>query len=200
MSNATSRVIAVVDITKLASTRAEAKSRGDTYYFTGKPCSQGHVAPRYVSSPTCTQCAKLAYKRRRPKTLAELKARYKANPEYYKRKERERAYRDPKHYWAKGVYTRAKGRAARVGVPFALTIEYIKSIITDTCPVFGTPFIFVGNGKVCMDSATLDRKVPAKGYVPGNVVVISQFANSIKSNASAKEVARVAQWMYTEGL
>jgi hypothetical protein len=143
---------------------------------------------------------KLNYAKRKPKTLAELKARYHANPEEFRLKERERAKRDPKRYWAKHVAKNARTRAAKIGVPFELTTEYILSIIPDKCPVFGTPFIFVGNGAVGPDSASLDRLVPAKGYVQGNVVVISHFANTIKNNASAKEVARVAQWMYGAGL
>lgn len=184
----------------MAATREEAQARGDMYFFTGMPCRRGHVAARYTSSPMCVECVRANYEKRKPKTLAELKEKYRANPEEYRRKERERAYRDPKRYWVKNVLKNAQARATRVGVPFTLTPEYLLSIIPDFCPVFGTTFVFVGNGKLCAESATLDRKVPAIGYVPGNVVVISNLANSIKHNASAKEVARVAQWMYDEGL
>lgn len=200
MSKYTSRAVGPVDTIDMATTRAEAKARGDTYFFSGVPCRRGHVAARYVSSPMCVECCKLGYDRRRPKTLETLKRRYREDPEKFKQQERARAHRNPKRYWAKHSVKNAAARAAKVGVPFDLTTEYLLSIITDTCPVFGTPFIFVGNGKVSMDSASLDRKVPAKGYVQGNVVVISQMANTIKSNATSKEVARVAQWMYENGL
>ena len=44
-------------------------------------------------------------------------------------------------------------------------------------------------------SPTLDRIVPSLGYVPGNVVVISHKANSIKSNATAAEIRAVADWL-----
>ena len=33
---------------------------GDRYYFTGKPCRRGHIAPRCVSQPRpyiCLKCA-----------------------------------------------------------------------------------------------------------------------------------------------
>ena len=40
-----------------AGARAEAKARGEKHYFTGKPCPQGHVAKRLVSSKCCTVCA-----------------------------------------------------------------------------------------------------------------------------------------------
>ena len=34
----------------------QAKLNGDLYYFTGKPCSKGHVAQRYTSSKGCVAC------------------------------------------------------------------------------------------------------------------------------------------------
>jgi len=200
MSRFTSRAIGPVDTTEMLPTREEAKAVGHTFFYTGKPCKRGHIAARYTSSPICAECVKLNYTKRKPRTLAELKQRYDADPEKFRRMERDRARRDPKRYWVKHVLKNAAARAERVGVPFGLTTEYVLSITPEVCPVFGTPFIFVGNGSVGPDSASLDRLVPARGYVPGNVVVISHFANTIKNNASAKEVARVAAWMYEQGL
>ena len=70
--------------------RKEAIALGLRRYFTGKPCLNGHVAERFVSSETCSEC-----------DLLRRRARYKAHPEneleysraYYKantEKERER--------------------------------------------------------------------------------------------------------------
>lgn len=57
-----------------------AKQLGHKRFFTGRPCSRGHVAERLVSNNACIECTK------------ELqKARYKANPN--KRREHSRAYR-----------------------------------------------------------------------------------------------------------
>lgn len=39
-------------------TRAEALSRGEKRYFTGKPCHKGHVTWRSVSSFGCAECAR----------------------------------------------------------------------------------------------------------------------------------------------
>lgn len=36
--------------------RADAKRRGDKYYFTGKACINGHSAWRYVSTGGCSHC------------------------------------------------------------------------------------------------------------------------------------------------
>lgn len=184
----------------MVSTRKEAKALGHTYYYTGLPCKRGHFAPRYTSSPLCTECSRLQYLRRRPQTLKELRARYHANPEHHRKKARETAARNPKVYWARNSLRNAKVRAKKIGVAFDLDVRYLMSIIPDSCPIFGTPFVFAGNGKICAESASLDRLVPAKGYIRGNVVVISNLANTIKTNASANEVAKVAQWMYEQGL
>ena len=143
MSQYTLRVSGPVATTEMLSTREAAKAAGHTFFYTGKPCKRGHVAPRYTSSPLCANCVKENYEKRKPKTLAELKARYQANPEVFKAKERERAYRNPKRYWVKHVVKNARLRASKIGVPFDLTPEYVMSIIPDECPVFGTPFVFV---------------------------------------------------------
>ena len=46
----------------LPKTRAEAKAQGAAQYFTGKPCKQGHLVPKFTCSGSCTEC--LASRRR----------------------------------------------------------------------------------------------------------------------------------------
>lgn len=36
--------------------RKEAKVLGLTHYFTGKPCSRGHLSLRYVTTCQCVEC------------------------------------------------------------------------------------------------------------------------------------------------
>lgn len=43
--------------------RIEAKKLGYNFYFTGKPCQNGHIANRYVSSGNCCECHKQYYSR-----------------------------------------------------------------------------------------------------------------------------------------
>jgi len=38
-------------------TRKQAASDGDVNYWTGKACGRGHLAPRYVSTGLCCECA-----------------------------------------------------------------------------------------------------------------------------------------------
>lgn len=88
----------------------------------------------------------------------------------------------------KYLWRTAKSRAQKKGIPFSITVEDIA--IPEKCPALGTPF------KRCtQQAASLDRVVPALGYVPGNVQVISRRANTIKHNASAKEIRAVGDWL-----
>ena len=84
---------------------------------------------------------------------------------------------------------RSKSRAKRKGFEHNITIEDIK--IPDKCPLLGIS-LFPGKGEVCPNSPTLDRIDSSKGYIKGNVWVISYKANTIKSNATPEELLRIA--------
>jgi hypothetical protein len=84
-------------------------------------------------------------------------------------------------------------RAKQKGWEFSITEEDI--CIPECCPVFGMPLKLFGRGWRSDNSPSLDRIDNSKGYVPGNVVVISYRANMIKSIGTADEHEAVAQWM-----
>jgi hypothetical protein len=86
----------------------------------------------------------------------------------------------------------AKRRAKSSGVPFKLT-EADLPPIPDRCPVFDTVFKY-GDGRVLPESLTLDRIVPALGYVPGNIMWLSHRANAMKQDATIEELRRFARW------
>lgn len=61
-------------------TKQEARERGLKFYFTGKPCKNGHVAPRYVREPgSCTECGR--HRNRCPEKRKEARARHVAELE-----------------------------------------------------------------------------------------------------------------------
>lgn len=103
-----------------------------------------------------------------------------------KRSKRRKA--DPIAYLLAGL----KSRAKRAGVPFALDRSDI--FIPEHCPILGIKLRPVGTGRGD-DCAEVDRLVPALGYVPGNVAVISHRANRIKNNGTTEEHERIAAWM-----
>jgi hypothetical protein len=88
----------------------------------------------------------------------------------------------------------AKSRAKEKGLPFDLDLEFLRSIITDTCPIFGFEFAW-DNTRQSHDSPTLDRIVPELGYVKNNVRILSNLANTMKSNATPKQLHKFADWI-----
>jgi hypothetical protein len=89
----------------------------------------------------------------------------------------------------------ARTRANKAGVPFGLTLETFPPI-PKACPWLGIP-LAVGSGRISPNSPSLDRIVPAMGYVPGNVIVISVRANLIKNDATPDEIVAVARGLMT---
>ena len=48
-----------LDIDNLPKNAKEAHSLGSRFYFTGKPCKYGHIAPRYTKAGGCVQCQRV---------------------------------------------------------------------------------------------------------------------------------------------
>jgi hypothetical protein len=91
------------------------------------------------------------------------------------------------------LYTQAKARAKHGEYPF--TINWRKDIvIPDICPILGIP-LFFGDGCVTDNSPSLDKIIPELGYVPGNMVVISHRANTLKSNGTLAEHKMLVAWL-----
>lgn len=91
------------------------------------------------------------------------------------------------------MYYSAKKRARARNLEFNL--EKSDIIIPDMCPVFDIPLFKVGGGAAKDNSPSLDRVDNSKGYIKGNIAVISAKANRIKSNATAEEIRKVADWL-----
>lgn len=88
--------------------RAEAKARGLTRYFTGKPCKFGHIAERAAAKGVCLECAQIwrdakrqahpeifraqnqAWKARNADKIRATRAAYRAaNPDAMRQRDRE---------------------------------------------------------------------------------------------------------------
>lgn len=89
----------------------------------------------------------------------------------------------------------ARARAKRYGLPGTITTAEIEWVTH--CPVFGIELFYgrtKGNGQR-WNSATLDRKDNTKGYVPGNVFVISHRANRLKQDATIEQLEQILAYM-----
>lgn len=103
------------------------------------------------------------------------------------------ALRTPEGKARRMVYT-AKQRAKDIGVPFNITAEDLT--VPTHCPILGIPLCFTHSpGGPKDDAPSLDRITPSKGYVTGNVIVISQRANRIKNDASVEELEAVVNYL-----
>lgn len=95
----------------------------------------------------------------------------------------------------KTLYRSAKDRSVMLGVEFNLTPEDI--IVPTHCPVLGLE-LKINTDHSKDNSPSVDRIDPNKGYVVGNIRVISHRANTIKNNASLKEIQAVLRYMRGE--
>jgi hypothetical protein len=91
----------------------------------------------------------------------------------------------------------ARKRANASGLECNLEIEDI--VIPSHCPVFGTKFTGSAGKRQCprlnYTAPSLDRIDNTKGYVKGNVVVISVRANALKSDATPDELRALARYI-----
>lgn len=101
---------------------------------------------------------------------------------------------NPVRYSAKQMYSSARKRANALGLPFNINTDYIQSISPQHCPVFGWHIKYGGGQKIKM-SASLDKIIPKKGYVKGNVMVMSLLANTMKNEATPGELLQFSKWI-----
>jgi hypothetical protein len=85
------------------------------------------------------------------------------------------------HELKQQLYRSAKKRALQKGLEFNIELRDIH--IPKKCSILKVPLI-------CSTrySPSIDRIYPDKGYVKGNIAVISVLANSMKANATPKEL------------
>ena len=93
-----------------------------------------------------------------------------------------------------GMLHRAAKRAKIKGLEFSITARDIGPL-PEFCPVLGMALNWDRAGLPAGDSPSMDRLDNRKGYVRGNVMIISNRANMIKSDATAEEVQAVADFM-----
>lgn len=129
---------------------------------------------KYPNCKTCRKTETNKYKIKHKEEILAYQKEYRKNhPEYT-------------------LWIAAKNRSKKMGLDFNLKLEDIK--IPSHCPVLGIPIIVkVGIGKY--DNApSLDRIHGEKGYVRGNVLIVSWRANDVRGNATSKELQKVSEF------
>lgn len=200
--------------------RDEARSKGLARFFNGVPCRNGHIADRYVARGNCVVCKAEAEKRwynNKQDTVLEYRKKLRADP-HHKQKQSEKAkeWREKnkdavkahRDQWYKNhpdyhstmrnrpdkrpsrMLSEAKRRAKSAGLDFNITVDDI--VIPDICPVLGIPIMLDGPRN---NVPSLDRIDNTKGYVKGNVCVISMRANNLKMNGTVEEFEAIISYM-----
>lgn len=90
------------------------------------------------------------------------------------------------------LLTWARYRAKKKGIEFDLTVDDL--VIPAFCPVLGIP-LERGVGAPGDNSPTIDRLDSRRGYVKGNVLVVSNLANRIKNSANLDNLLRVTAFV-----
>lgn len=153
-------------------------------------------------SKWCLQCKKQYSKEYKENNKEKIRQSYLLRKEQYNNAKKEVYHNDEaesreklrqwyRHNTCGRLWHSAKRRAKVHGLDFNIEKEDI--IIPDTCPVLGIKLV-VGNGNAHDSSPSLDRIIPEKGYVKGNVIVVSHKANTIKSNATIQELEKVFEF------
>jgi hypothetical protein len=93
---------------------------------------------------------------------------------------------------SKDMLQSARRRAKRAVVPCTISFEDI--VIPEICPVFGHK-LERGTRSSHDWAPSLDRNKPELGYVRGNVRVISNKANRLKSDASLDELRQLVAYL-----
>lgn len=142
----------------------------------------------------CDNAASSEAKRRRrlenPRPTRVKKISKARSREEVHRKTKERRIANP----IKSLLQMIRSRCNREGIPFDLTPEDFT--IPERCPALGIPLIYNPQHNVRPQTGlSFDRIIPSKGYVKGNVRIISFRANRIKSDASLEELKALLDYV-----
>lgn len=135
----------------------------------------------------CRECEKKI--QNTPEKVArrrELELLRRQNPEYVKHrnsKDRERRHSNEESY-KKSMLTSARRRAKQKNLEFNIDLSDI--ILPEKCPLLGIKMSINSENKNY--SYSLDRIDSSKGYIKGNVWVISNRANILKNNSTIEEL------------
>jgi len=170
--------------------RKTAKTLGLKRYE-GRACLHGHGTTRLVASGDCVVCRNTAknisaQQKRAARGLLKVGRKRKyplfIGPPKPIRKHPPKPVTDF-DFWVKRSRT---GNTART----KLSVEYYKTLFVTHCPLLGLELTYENCGQKAAPNnyATLDRIDSSKGYVKGNVQILSFRANTIKGDASLEEL------------
>ena len=135
---------------------------------------------------SCKECITAYRDKNKEKNKLYQRELRKLNNEKVK-ETRNKSYRntDPR----RKMLQQMRGRARVRGIQFNLELSDIS--IPDMCPYLKVPFVIGTKGNYEY-THSVDRIDNSKGYIPGNIEVVTKKANSMKNSATDKELINFA--------
>ena len=169
-----------------------------TYCSTTKSIDEFKTKNGFVKiycSPCWSEANRISRNKHKEKRASQGKDWYKRTKEARKPIVRAKQIATERNNPKKTMLQRSKGNAKTRAREFTITVNDFE--IPTHCPLLNIPIYFrsgvrVGKGHQQFDSASIDRIDNNKGYVPGNVWVISDMANKMKSDASLDQLKTFA--------
>lgn len=93
----------------------------------------------------------------------------------------------------KRMFQSSKSRAMRDNILFDLEISDI--VVPSKCPILNIELKHNNRKSAKYNSPSLDRFDNNKGYIKGNIQVISYRANTMKGDATPKDLLQFAYWV-----
>lgn len=148
---------------------------------------------KYGRSNRCKECDRevwTVYKENnRDRINKEYVERYHSDPEFKEHRlktgKKVREKRKIEHP-EKVILQAAKARAKEKGWDFNIDASDI--IFPTHCPILGVELLKPGSSQYMFNSPSIDRIDSSKGYVKGNVRIISLRANTMKNDANLSEL------------
>ena len=136
----------------------------------------------------CTRCYHQWHRKNNKDQYTERHKKWRdKNVDWLKEYSRNSNRSSPERY----LYRTAKERAKKYGLEFSIDVADI--VIPSNCPVLGIPLIPF-SGKFAHNSPSIDRVDNDKGYVKGNILVVSFRANSLKKDATVDELQKLSNF------
>jgi hypothetical protein len=104
---------------------------------------------------------------------------------------------NPKLCKARDMIYNARRRAREKNIEFSITLDNLPWQTQDYCRAFPWVKLIWNNPKWQDDSPSLDRIDNSRGYVPGNVEIISLRANKKKSDSTFEEIHALHEYVTT---
>ena len=107
-----------------------------------------------------------------------------------------RILKDPFKFRMQRTFDSCRHRAKQNNVPFEITLQDLIDMFPfdNLCPILNFPFIW-GTQSSKELSPSVDRMIPSKGYVKGNINFISYKANRIKSDSTLEILEKIIKYM-----